>query len=225
MVPVSFDIEPGEPGTFVFQLRVKAPPDDGNPRDNEREAEMEVVDRKTRVLLFASGPMRDYHFLRNQLHRDNTMNVRRAAANRPARHFAGRRTRSSTTFPARREELYQYDCIVAFDPDWTKLDAAQVELLEKWVADEAGGLIAVAGPIHTPSWIRSTEHAKLRDLYPVVFQQRLTLWTMANSAAKRLGRWSSNGPAARPSSCGSPTPPKKAKPPGTASPACSATTP
>ena len=34
MVPVSFDLEPGEAGTFVYQLRVKAPADDGNPRDN-----------------------------------------------------------------------------------------------------------------------------------------------------------------------------------------------
>ena len=51
----------------------------------------------------------------------------------------------------------------------------QVELLEKWVSEEAGGMIAVAGPIQTAKWIRSTEHAKLRDLYPVVFQQRLTL--------------------------------------------------
>ena len=31
------------------------------------------------------------------------------------------------------------------------------------------------GPIHTANWIRSIEHAKLRDLYPVIFQQRLTL--------------------------------------------------
>jgi hypothetical protein len=78
-------------------------------------------------------------------------------------------------FPSTREELYQYDCIVAFDPDWTRLDAAQVELLEKWVSDEAGGLIAFPGPIHTADWVRSVEHAKLRDLYPVIFQQRLTL--------------------------------------------------
>ena len=80
-----------------------------------------------------------------------------------------------TEFPSTRDELYQYDCIVAFDPDWTQLDAAQVELLEKWVAEEAGGLIAVPGPIHTAEWVRSIEHAKLRDLYPVVFQHRLTL--------------------------------------------------
>ena len=33
----------------------------------------------------------------------------------------------------------------------------------------------MAGPIHTAKWVRSTEHAKLKDLYPVVFQPRLTL--------------------------------------------------
>ena len=174
MAPVTIDVEPGEAGTFVFQLRVKAPADDGNPRDNSREAEIEIVDRKTRVLLFASGPMRDYQFLRNQLHRDPTMitdiflQTGQPGISQDANQILDH-------FPSTAEELYQYDCIVAFDPDWTKLDAAQVELVEKWVSDEAGGLIAIAGPIETPKWIRSTEHAKLRDLYPVVFQNRLTL--------------------------------------------------
>ncbi|HVT29951.1 MAG TPA: hypothetical protein VHE81_18180 [Lacipirellulaceae bacterium] len=174
MVPVSFDLEPSQPGTFVFKLHVKAPADDGNPRDNEREAEVEVVDRKTRVLLFASGPMRDYQFLRNQLHRDSTMIVdvllqtAQPGISQDAHAILDH-------FPSTAEELYKYDCIVAFDPDWTKLDATQVELVEKWVSEEAGGLIAVAGPIQTPRWIRSTEHAKLRDLYPVEFQNRLTL--------------------------------------------------
>jgi hypothetical protein len=174
MVPVSFDLEPNEPGTFVYQLRVKSPPDDGNTRDNEREAEVQVVDRKTRVLLLASGPMRDYQFLRNQLHRDATMVVdvllqtAQDGISQDANNILNE-------FPSTAEALYQYDCIVAFDPDWTKLDAAQVELLEKWVSEEAGGLITVAGPIKTPRWIRSTEHAKLRDLYPVEFQNRVTL--------------------------------------------------
>ncbi len=174
MVPVSFDLEPSEAGTFVFQLRVKAPPDDGNPRDNEREAEVEVVDRKTRVLLLASGPMRDYQFLRNQLHRDATMIV--DVLLQTAQPGISQDASSILDhFPSTAEELYQYDCIVAFDPDWTKLDAAQVDLVEKWISEEAGGMLAVAGPIQTPRWIRSTEHAKLRDIYPVEFQRRLTL--------------------------------------------------
>src|SRR5262249_52539497 len=120
------------------------------------------------------GPMRDYQFLRNQLHRDNTMVVdvllqtAQTGISQDASSILDR-------FPGTADELYQYDCIVAFDPDWTKLDAAQVALLEKWISEEAGGMVAVPGPIQPPRWIRSTEHAKLRDLYPVEFQRRLTL--------------------------------------------------
>jgi hypothetical protein len=174
IVSVSFDLAPPEPGTFIFQLGIKAPPDDSNPRDNSREAEVAVVDRQTRVLLVAGGPMRDYQYLRNQLHRDKTMTVdvllqtAQAGISQDANKILDR-------FPNTAEELYQYDCIVAFDPDWTQLAADQLELLEKWVSEEAGGMIAVAGPIQTAKWTRSTEHAPLRDLYPVVFQQRLTL--------------------------------------------------
>ncbi|MCI0332582.1 MAG: VWA domain-containing protein [Planctomycetes bacterium] len=174
VAPVSFYLEPGEAGTFVYQLRIKAPTDDGNSRDNQREAEVEVVDRQTRVLLFASGPMRDYQYLRNQLFRDKTMTVD-VLLQTAQEGISQESNELLDRFPSTAEELYKYDCIVAFDPDWTALDASQVELLEKWVSEEAGGLIAVAGPINTAKWTRSTEHAKLRDLYPVIFQQRLTL--------------------------------------------------
>lgn len=174
MVPVSFDIEPGEAGTFVYSLRVNAPADDGNPRDNQRDAEVDVVDRQTRVLLFASGPMRDYQYLRNQLHRDETMTVD-VLLQTAQTGISQEADKILDRFPTTAEELYRYDCIVAFDPDWTELEADQVELLEKWISEEAGGMIAVAGPIQTAKWTRSTEHATLRDLYPVVFQQRLTL--------------------------------------------------
>jgi hypothetical protein len=174
MVPVSFDIEPDAAGTFVYQLLVAAPPDDSNPRDNQREAEVEVVERKTRVLLFASGPMRDYQYLRNQLYRDRSMTVDVLLQSaQPG--ISQEANEILDAFPSTAEQLYQYDCIVAFDPDWTELDATQVELLEKWVSEEAGGLIVVAGSIQTGKWVRSTEHEKIRDLYPVQFQERLTL--------------------------------------------------
>ena len=174
VVPVTFDLEPGDAGTFVYQLRIQPPSDDGNPRDNQREAEVEVVDRQTRVLLFASGPMRDYQFLRNQLFRDKTMTVDVLLQTAQAG-ISQESNQLLEQFPSTAEELYKYDCIVAFDPDWTALDVTQVELLEKWISEEAGGLIVVAGPIQTAKWTRSTGHAKLRDLYPVTFQQRMTL--------------------------------------------------
>jgi hypothetical protein len=174
VVPVSFDLEPSEAGTFVYQLRIVPPTGDANPRDNSREAEVEVVDRQTRVLLFAGGPMRDYQYLRNQLYRDKTMTVD-VLLQTAQPGISQEANELLTTFPSTAEELYKYDCIVAFDPDWTQLKADQVALLEKWISDEAGGMIVVAGPIETAKWTRSTEHAKIRDLYPVTFQQRLTL--------------------------------------------------
>jgi hypothetical protein len=174
VIPVSFDLEPTEAGTFVYQLRIQAPADDGNSRDNSREAEVEVIDRKSRVLLVASGPMRDYQYLRNQLFRDKTMTVD-VLLQTAQPGISQESNELLERFPSTAEELYSYDCIVAFDPNWTELDPSQIELLEKWVSDEAGGLIVVAGPIETAKWTRSTEHAKLRDLYPVTFQQRLTL--------------------------------------------------
>src|SRR5690606_33196644 len=81
--------------------------------------------------------------------------------------------------------LFAYDAIVAFDPDWGALDEVQVKLLERWVAEKAGGLIVVAGPVHTSQWAgrRSgdSRYDTIKSLYPVTF------YTSA-SASLNLGR-------------------------------------
>ena len=174
VVPVEFVIEPAEIGRLLLELRIAAPTDDQYALDNHREIEVEVVETQTRVLLVASGPTREYRFLRNQLRRDRhaTVDIWLQSALPGISQDADR---ILDAFPPTKEDLYPYDCIVAFDPDWTQLDALQVELLEAWVADESGGLVVVAGPIHTASWVQSPEHIKIRSLYPVEFQRRLTL--------------------------------------------------
>ena len=55
------------------------------------------------------------------------------------------------------------------------LDDDQVELLERWVAEKAGGLIVIAGPVETDRWVSDPRMAKIRGLYPVEFSRRLTL--------------------------------------------------
>ena len=69
----------------------------------------------------------------------------------------------------------EYDAIVAFDPDWTRLKPEQIDLLERWVAEKAGGLIVVAGPVEMDRWVGDPKLAKLRGLYPVEFNRRLSL--------------------------------------------------
>ena len=133
---------------------------------------MEVVERKTRVLLIAGGPSREYHFLRNccsrQGHRPSTCGCKPAVQG-----ISQESHELLFDFPETAEELFEYDCIVAFDPDWTRLDLLQIKNLEQWVADKAGGLIVVAGPVHTPQWANVRQGDSrldtIRALYPVVF--------------------------------------------------------
>lgn len=174
LVPVRFEFAPPEPGRFVYELTVAPLVGDANTRDNRREAEIDVVEQRTRVLLMAGGPARDYRFLRTLLYRDATMQVD-VLLQSAGEGISQEADQILTEFPAARDELFQYDCLVAIDPDWMQLDAADIELLDSWVGNEAGGMIVVAGPVHTATWIRSAEHGGLRALYPVDFQQRLTL--------------------------------------------------
>jgi hypothetical protein len=173
-VEVAFEIQPEAVGRLELEAKVAAPDDDQYADDNARSAEMEIVDSDTRVLLVASGPTRDYRFLRNQLRRDRHIEVDVLLQDAPAG-ISQDADKILAAFPTTKDELFAYDAIVAFDPDWTKLEPAQVDLLEEWVAQEAGGMIVVAGPVQTATWLVSDAHAKVRGLYPVEFQRRLTL--------------------------------------------------
>ena len=173
-IPVEFGFEPVEKGRFLLELSINPHVDDSYNKDNIRRVETEVVDAKTKVLLLASGATRDYRFLRDQLRRDKYASVDVLLQNGLPGISQGA-DKILNVFPREKEELYEYDCIVAFDPDWEMLDAQQADLLESWVAEEFGGLIVVAGPIHTSSWAQNPELIKIRALYPVEFQRRLTL--------------------------------------------------
>jgi hypothetical protein len=176
VLPVKFDFVPDAPGRRTLTVRVLPLPGDSNPADNTREADIEIVDRKNHVLLLADGPMRDYQFLRNQLFRDRytTLDVL-LQSGKPGMSQEAKKTLDQ--FPATREEMYDYDCVVAFDPNWQALNARQLELLEKWIGEQGGGLIVVAGPVNAcrgaGGWVQDPAMRTVRNLYPVEFPGRL----------------------------------------------------
>jgi hypothetical protein len=176
IVPVKFELTPEELGRRTICFRVQEAAGDQNPNDNFREAEIEIVDRKNHVLLLAGGPMRDYHFLRTLLHRDRSTTL--DVLLQTGGEGMSQEGKILAKFPSTREAMYDYDCLVAFDPDWQALSAEQVELLENWVADQGGGLILVAGPIYTTAaingWTQNRAMTPIRNLYPVEFPRRLS---------------------------------------------------
>jgi hypothetical protein len=174
-VPVRFQVTPTDSGRRQIVLRLVAPPGDRNPADNQREAEIEIVDRKNRVLLMAGAASREYQFLKALLFRDKSTIVD-VLLQTGAQGISQEASKVLSAFPATREELFAYDCLVAFDPDWQALTGPQVDLLETWVAEQGGGLIVTAGPVHAGQavggWVAQPALAKIRALYPVELHRR-----------------------------------------------------
>ena len=174
-VEVAFNVRIVDPGTHRLTVEVIPPQEDHIPEDNRRQIEVNVVDRKDRVLLFASAPTRDYQFFCTQIHRDQTMSVdvylpwAQAGISQDAEKILDK-------FPNSRNEMAEYDVLIAFDPDWRELSPEQIDILEFWVARQGGGLVLVAGQVHQADvitgWVTDPGTEKIRVLYPVEFLAR-----------------------------------------------------
>lgn len=179
-LPVRFDVTPSELGRRTLELRVVGVAAAQEAADDRRTAEIEIVDRKLRVLLAAGGPSREYQYLRGVLNRDKevVVDVYLQSAAPGASQDA---SQLLTAFPATAADLEPYDVVVAIDCDWPRLESTAVESLERWVAEQAGGLILVAGPVNTERWIQRQEAGQLAQVFPVEFSRRLTLASLSTS--------------------------------------------
>lgn len=183
VVPVKFELVPNEVGRRTLRLRVRPPAEDRYAGDDQQEVDIEVVDRKTRVLLLAGGPSREYQFLRNQLRRDKDVIVD-VLLQTGSEGISQDANAILENFPETGEELFAYDALVAFDPDWRELTSAQQELLERWVGDQAGGMVLIAGPIYMDRWSQDPSQGRIRGLYPVEFNRRFSLLEDARYGSK-----------------------------------------
>ena len=166
---VTFPVELFDPGRYLFSIRIHAPLEDSFKEDDSRDVIVNIAERPHRVLLFCGGPTREYRFLQTCLFREREidLSVYLQSARPGASQAAGRLL---DEFPTTRQDLAEYDCIVAIDPDWSKLQAEQIRTLTDWVSSMAGGLIFIPGPVHTNKWLRQSkgsDRAGLLQLVPV----------------------------------------------------------
>ena len=156
--------------------------------------DLRVMKRPLRVLLFASAATHDFQFLNNMMLReveqqraDLAVYVQPPPGKQPEEWFKTvvlgvKPDRLLLHFPTRydqpsddpKEQIYdlnEYDVIVAFDPDWSKLSDDQLKLVNTWCS-KGGGLVMVGGPINTLQLARpGPNKVKLQpvlDLLPVV---------------------------------------------------------
>lgn len=166
---VRFEVEPEVVGRRRLAIRVVAPPEDQNAEDDVRDVRYEVIARKLKVLAIAGGPTRDYRFVRNMLYRDDSteIDVWLQTGQQGMSQDADELLRE---FPKTAEALFQYDAIIAFDADWLQLDMAELQLLERWLSEQAGGLVMVGGPVYMPEWTTKRTDPRvgqLAGIFPV----------------------------------------------------------
>ncbi|HEY0982695.1 MULTISPECIES: hypothetical protein [unclassified Schlesneria] len=185
-VEVKFSRNPTEAGRVTYVVRASTPNRiaEFNSQDNELSFTVNTFDRPTRVLLVAGGPMRDYQFVRNLLFRHKSFDVDvYLQSGGPG--TSQESNRLLTAFPAAKEELYEYDVVMAFDPDWKSIPAESFKTLSDWVSLEGGGLILVAGDVNTPTLAGMSDAAAsgaagdeayrpLLELYPVFLSSYFT---------------------------------------------------
>jgi hypothetical protein len=154
-------------------------------------AVVSIIKKPLRILLVAGGPMKDYQFLRTLFVREKDAKRAELSIFLQNEGRDGRAVqdvepeRLLNRFPTalrveddpseKPEDKYynlgRYDVIVCFDPDWSEFTADQLLLLQKWVDQQAGGLILVAGPVNTYQLARDDGSGRLKpliDLFPVV---------------------------------------------------------
>lgn len=187
---IEFPITSQQEGSQNYAVRILPVAGELDATDNARRASVQIETRKTRVLLIAGGPTRDYQFLRNQLFRDDDVTL--AVWLQLTQPGADQESDQLLfAFPESESELFEYDCLVAFDPDWRKLSTGQTRWLERWISQKAGGMIVIAGPVNTPEWTRQPRGDEamdlIRRLYPVSFYSQ-------GSAALKLGRFGGDRP-------------------------------
>ena len=179
-VEVKFPQNPTEAGRVTYTIRTSTASRvaEFNSQDNELSFSVNTFDRPTRVLLIAGGPMRDYQFVRNLLFRHKSFDVD-VLLQTGSRGSSQESNHLLSAFPDGREQLYEYDVVMAFDPDWKNIPAESFKLLSDWVSLEGGGLVLVAGDVNTPALAGMTDaggaggvtdeqYKPLLELYPVI---------------------------------------------------------
>jgi len=174
---IRFELKPETIGRRKVAVRLQVPSGDQNQADDSREATYEVVGRKLRVLTIAGGPTREYQFVRNLLYRDESIEVDTwLQTGQPG--MSQDADQLLTEFPATVDELFEYDAIIAFDPDWLSIPTERLQLMERWLGEQAGGLILIGGPIYMPQWTRlrtDPRVAILAGMFPVELATRSPL--------------------------------------------------
>jgi hypothetical protein len=167
---LTFSHTPKDAGRYAYSLRIPSLEGESSVEDNRSgvPAEVKVIDDKARVLLVSGTPNWDYRFLRQILEREKSTDV--SCWLQSLDENRGQEGDTTIThLPQTRDEIFAYDVILLLDPDPRGFDDAWAGLVTEFVRDHSGGLLFMAGPLHSRRFLTHPRTEKLREVLPVQF--------------------------------------------------------
>jgi uncharacterized membrane protein len=155
------------PGDFEYVVQAETLPGEADPQNGRQVRTVKVRDATLKVLCVQEYPSYEFRFLKNILSRE----VKRDGKEKSIAlttvlqeadlEYAEQDETAARVFPVNREELFAYDVLVFGDVNPAFLGRSVLENIVAFVEERGGGLIAIAGPRHTPLAYRDTPLAKL----------------------------------------------------------------
>ena len=154
-------------GRHRLTARVTVRPEEAFADDNERSADVEVIEEASRVLMIAGSPTWEYRYLQNLLRRDKRVTVSAWLMSADPQFPQEGNVRLSE-LPTEPRTLFEFDVVILLDPDQEELPGEYPVLLERFVGQQNGGLVFVAGEKFTAELFHSQDMKPLTDMLPIV---------------------------------------------------------
>lgn len=176
-LPVEIGHRPTETGDIVYTLEVEPGPKEFQTENNRLRRTVNVRKEKLRVLLVDSEPRYEYRYLKNYLEREESIDLNVVLLASDPEYSEQDRT-ALPTFPASREDLFNYDVILLGDTDPGFLSLSQMQGLAAFVTEKGGGLLFIAGENFNPLSYRGSP---LDELLPIELADARNPTSVGNS--------------------------------------------
>jgi len=152
---VKVRLKTSEVGARLFQFKIAPIPDEEVALNNTREALIDVVDRKEKILYVEGEPRPEPKFVRQATDADENLQISllqrtaEATSNSPDKYLrlgVESGAELADGFPTTREELFKYRGIILGTMEASAFSADQLRMLGDFVDVRGGGLLMLGGP-------------------------------------------------------------------------------
>lgn len=137
-----------EAGPRVFRLKVPPQPGEVVTQNNQRDVQIDIRDRKERILYYEGEPRFEMKFTRQAIKDDPNLQLvtlLRTAENKHFRFDINAPEELVAGFPKTREELFEYRGLVLGSVEATAFTADQLRMIAEFVDVRGGGLLVLGG--------------------------------------------------------------------------------